>query len=951
MVLDPITALGLAGNVLQFVDFGSRVLCTFRAIKANGGLPNMETLETFTRDVLDLTARLQQYPPSNSNQDAASWEVGILKANERCQRAAKVLVDAVEKIKKLHTERFGAIRQAFSSVVKGREISALARDLETAKTELTLHLVAYLSTQHDTDLEELLRASKTAEAALLKAVRSDHEDISYQLDRLKAVIKEEHSATQKAIGDWQSSFGCELAVKLTGIAENTRQQVTEEAQNRMLISLYFVQWGDREAMISEAHKSTFAWIFGKDFASSLKETTFTDWLENDQPKQGLFYIRGKPGAGKSCLMRYLTRHSQLTTSLRKWAGSRRLLLASCFFWRAGTPLQKSLTGMLRVLLYQLLKQEPSLMQIAHPERWHTYYYGQADLDDWSEQELTASIARLFSLASGSFRFVILVDGLDEYEGTESQRQNLVKMFARIASEHDNVKICVSSRPWPVFREGLKRFSSLNLEDLTRKDVATYVRDHFEEDVHFRELRAIKPTQCDDFQSQIVDKAQGVFLWVILVVRDMLQRLQNGATITNLFRRLDMLPAELDDFFMQIVESIDAAERADAGKIFQIVTALPKAHRTVLALSFTEEEHVDFALHLEDDDLTEQAIHQHISSTKRRLNSRCKGLLEMGAEIKRARWVDWQVEFLHRTVYDFFCQSELLRTRLSTYTSGSIDVSRYMCNASLVEFLALADTDSLRAMHTEAGEDGIATAVTFLQYSSQNDRESGSVPFSLLTVFRQRLIAKWDPWGLRDCARVVMFQKMFSQWRFVHPLTHWQGDRGSFLGLAAQFGLTRFLRAQLDASFVGNLDRLLDLALEPVPIFQQERVTPSSEIVALLLERARKPLTDFYGRASQVRLEDKAAKMISLLARYSKQFPDGKMDEAWADVVALLIDYGLFRVPPAFGREVQSKTLELLGTEARECLRANFEPAQVERLEDLIFRKEYEFVNTVDVPQR
>ncbi|OQU94965.1 NACHT domain-containing protein [Cladophialophora immunda] len=964
MVLDPVTALGVAGNVLQFVDFGSRVLSTFRDIKANGGLPKIETLDAFTRASLDLTLRLQQCPPSTSRKNAASWEVGILKANERCQRAAKILVNALEKTRRLHGERFGAIRQAFSSVVKEKEISVLARDLDTAKTELTLHLVAYLSAQHDSDLEELLRASKSAETAFLKAVRKDYEDLGGQIGRLKAVVQEENSATQKAISDWQSTSGTELARKLANIAENTRRQVTDEAQMRMLVGLYFVQWGDREAMISKAHKSTFSWIFGDEFASSLKGAKFTDWLENDQPKQGLFYIRGKPGAGKSCLMRYLTTYPQLTAFLQRWAGSRKLLLASCFFWRAGTALQKSLTGMLRSLLYQLLKQEHSLMQIAHPERWHAYYYGQSDLDDWSEQELTASIARLFSLASDSFRFVILVDGLDEYEGTEAQRQNLVNFFVRIASEHDNVKICVSSRPWPVFQEGLKKFSSLSLEDLTRRDVATYVRDHFEEDVHFRELRAIKPTQCDNLQSQIVDKAQGVFLWVILVVRDLLQRLQNGATITNLFKRLDMLPAELDDFFMQIIESIDASERADAGKIFQIVTALPKTHRTVLTLSFTEEEHIDFALHLEAEDLTEQAIHQLISSAKRRLNSRCKGLLEMGAEIKRAGWVDWQVEFLHRTVYDFFCQSQLVRARLNTYTSGSVDVSRYMCNASLVEFLALADTDHLPAMHTEAGEDGIATAVTFLQYASQNDCTSGSAPLSLLSVFRQRIIEKWDPWGLRDCARVVMFNKKFSQWRSVHPFTHWQGDRGSFLGLAVQFSLTRFLRSQLDASVVElgngwNLDRLLDLALEPVLLFSQERAKPSPEVVALLLQRAQRPLTDSYGRKSQTSFEDKAAKVTSLLARYNKQFPDEKMDVAWADVLALLIDHGLFRrvVPPTVvvGRQVgqitKASAAEFLGTEGRECLRANFEPVQVERLEDLIFRKEYEFVDTGDIPQK
>jgi hypothetical protein len=144
--------------------------------------------------------------------------------------------------------------------------------------------------------------------------------------------------------------------------------------------------------------------------------------------------------------------------------------------------------------------------------------------------------------------MIWVDGLDEYEGSDAQRQNLVDLLVRIA-QHENVKVCVSSRPWPIFEGAFAAYPSLSLEALTRGDVATYVRDHFNKNANFVALSKIKPTQCSNLELQIVERASGVFLWVYLVVRDMLQRLQAGASISTLFKRLDLLPRELDDFFL------------------------------------------------------------------------------------------------------------------------------------------------------------------------------------------------------------------------------------------------------------------------------------------------------------------------------------------------------------------------------------------------------------------
>jgi hypothetical protein len=166
-----------------------------------------------------------------------------------------------------------------------------------------------------------------------------------------------------------------LAATSAKIADDTRQSLTNNAVSKMLASLYFVQIKDRQTMILDAHRTTFHWIFDDDFSCDSSGLTFTEWVEGKQPRKGLFYVRGKSGSGKSCFMRYLAKHPKMPANLQEWAREKPLLTASSFFWRAGTKLQKSLAGMLRTVLYQLLEQQPSLMQIAHPERWRAYYLG------------------------------------------------------------------------------------------------------------------------------------------------------------------------------------------------------------------------------------------------------------------------------------------------------------------------------------------------------------------------------------------------------------------------------------------------------------------------------------------------------------------------------------------------------------------------------------------------
>jgi ATPase subunit of ABC transporter with duplicated ATPase domains len=88
----------------------------------------------------------------------------------------------------------------------------------------------------------------------------------------------------------------------------------------------------RETKIVAAHTNTFEWIF--EDTGTKKPTSFVDWLTN---QDGIYWIMGKAGSGKSTLMKFLASHRRTRKELLRWTGADNILvMASFFFWSAGT---------------------------------------------------------------------------------------------------------------------------------------------------------------------------------------------------------------------------------------------------------------------------------------------------------------------------------------------------------------------------------------------------------------------------------------------------------------------------------------------------------------------------------------------------------------------------------------------------------------------------------------
>jgi hypothetical protein len=82
-------------------------------------------------------------------------------------------------------------------------------------------------------------------------------------------------------------------------------------------------------------------------------TYIAKWLRSSD---GLFWVSGKPGSGKSTFIKFIANEPKTLGLLSEWSGSKQIIIASYYFWSAGTAMQKSQQGLLSTLLYEIFRQ-------------------------------------------------------------------------------------------------------------------------------------------------------------------------------------------------------------------------------------------------------------------------------------------------------------------------------------------------------------------------------------------------------------------------------------------------------------------------------------------------------------------------------------------------------------------------------------------------------------------
>ena len=172
-----------------------------------------------------------------------------------------------------------------------------------------------------------------------------------------------------------------LATLTTTEAEQTRAHIDTQTQqlkqlsdddrlyDEITKSLFYSDIFSRQEQVDHDFngiEDSYEWIFdqppirearenkqGIDVNTVPRWDDFAKWLKTGQ---GLYWVNGKAGSGKSTLMNYVCRHPTKLKLLNDWCIDKCLLTPTYFFWNAGTRQQKSIDGLLRSLLYQMLTE-------------------------------------------------------------------------------------------------------------------------------------------------------------------------------------------------------------------------------------------------------------------------------------------------------------------------------------------------------------------------------------------------------------------------------------------------------------------------------------------------------------------------------------------------------------------------------------------------------------------
>ena len=415
-----------------------------------------------------------------------------------------------------------------------------------------------------------------------------------------------------------------------------------------LKKLSFGEIRTRHEGITMAHAETFEWVFKQRTPDDLHAVHFVNWLKSGS---GIYWVRGKPGSGKSTLMKFLRPHQETVKSLLAWSRGEKLVISTHFFWNAGSDLQKSQLGLYRTLLFDILLQCPEMISDVEQLLGST----EDPYNPWSPSVLCSALQLVTT--DLPVRFCFFIDGLDEYEGTHAQ---LIEVIKKIALS-PKIKICASSRPWTCFLDafGDDPLTSLRLEELTASDIRKFVDDRFGGNPHFRKYR--HNSEYTSLVNEVVSRADGVFLWVDLVVKSLLEGFSYSDRIPDLRRRLESLPTDLESYFQHILKTVQEFYQRQSARTFLFALHAPGTQHTVLysAADFIDGDsaRVD---EISYDLIDFQTVQDSAEEITRRLDARSKGLLEVTDQSDHLNLPvheRFRVGFLHRTVRDWLQNKE------------------------------------------------------------------------------------------------------------------------------------------------------------------------------------------------------------------------------------------------------------------------------------------------------
>jgi energy-coupling factor transporter ATP-binding protein EcfA2 len=291
------------------------------------------------------------------------------------------------------------------------------------------------------------------------------------------------------------------------------------------------------------HEGTLEWLWSHE--------EYRKWSTSKTSR--LLYVQGKPGSGKSTLTRYFKDHLPEREPAAKSA-----IIASFFYsFREGES-QKSHYNMLRSILYDVLYQDESFLYHFQQEhrKYRTWLRERHINLDKLHYESLKRILRSIGCHQRKERLYFVIDAVDE--STNEDRRNILRLLLELCSgDSCIVKVFVASRPVAELEHLVGGTPIIGMQDVNRSDIQRYVHSSFGPDLDVPEEVA---REVVDY---ILEHAQGVFLWVHLVLGQLVKHVEErGCSRREVLGFLRRLPTELEDMYKLILGDLETSEDAD-----------------------------------------------------------------------------------------------------------------------------------------------------------------------------------------------------------------------------------------------------------------------------------------------------------------------------------------------------------------------------------------------------
>lgn len=258
----------------------------------------------------------------------------------------------------------------------------------------------------------------------------------------------------------------------------------------LLAALAFNGMEDRLMTISPACVDTCVWF--------MHTTEYARWRDHDfrQSNNGVLWIKGNAGSGKSTLMRYIY------DCARKQKDD---TVNVAFFYNGRSPdsLVKSVEGMYRSILHQLFIRVPRLGEMA-AQRVST-----TTLCPWSWMILEDLLRQAILSLTPEEKAVCYIDALDECE--LDQIRSAIRFFEQLSEEATlagtHFHLCLASRHYPQITMRSHEEAKIDTMPMHLQDIETYVTSRL----------TLPSATKREMQAEIQGRCSGIFLWVILVV--------------------------------------------------------------------------------------------------------------------------------------------------------------------------------------------------------------------------------------------------------------------------------------------------------------------------------------------------------------------------------------------------------------------------------------------------